>query len=98
MWETCCGGYSASPIPILTRVCLKSALHMGLINKISLKQRASTAKTIKSLRVPLKLILKVYSHMEPFLHMSIHSMNVLSIYNTQDSHRMPSNLHLPLLK
>lgn len=46
MWETCCGGYSASPIPILTRVCLKSALHMGLLNKISLKQRASTAKTL----------------------------------------------------
>lgn len=59
MWERCCGGYSESPVPVLTRACLKSALHMGLLSKISLKQRVSTAKTIKRLREPSKLMLKV---------------------------------------
>ena len=93
MWERCCGGYSESPVPILTRACLKSALHMGLLSKISLKQRVSTAKMIKKSQGALEANIKGLIPYEPFLHLSIHSMNVLSICNTQGSHRMPSNPH-----
>lgn len=67
MWERCHGGQSESPVPILTRAGLKSTFHMGLLRKISLKRRVSTAKTIKkkNLGVPLRLILKVYIPHEP---------------------------------
>lgn len=92
MWETSRGGCSESSIPILTRAVtfLKSALHIYLLSKASLKQSVPTAKTIRS---ALEAHSKGFIPHEPFFfpHLSTHATNILQrARQSQNAFQSPS--------